>query len=98
MLADIFEKFWNMCLEVYELDPAHFLSVPELVWQAALKKTKVNLDLLTDINMSLLVEKGVRGGICHIWKLITNTLKNAWKILGVNNSYGWVMPQKLPVN
>ena len=75
MLADIFEKFWNMCLEVYELDPAHFLSVPELVWQAALKKTKVNLDLLTDINMSLLVEKGVRGGICHIWKLITNTWK-----------------------
>ena len=55
-----------MCLEVYELDPAHFLSVPELVWQAALKKTKANLDLLTDINMSLLVEKGVRGGICHI--------------------------------
>ena len=75
MLADIFEKFWNMCLEVYELDPAHFLSVPELVWQAALKKTKVNLDLLTDINMSLLVEKGVSGGICHIWKLITNTWK-----------------------
>ena len=55
-----------MCLEVYELDPAHFLSAPELVWQAALKKTTVNLDLLTDINMSLLVEKGVRGGICHI--------------------------------
>ena len=54
MLADIFENFWNMCLEVYELDPAHFLSAPELVWQAALKKTKVNLDLLSDINMSLL--------------------------------------------
>ena len=85
MLADIFEKFWNMCLEVYELDPAHFLSAPELVWQAALKKTTVNLDLLSDINMSLLVEKGVRGGICHTMshmKANNKYMKNAWKILG----------------
>ena len=59
-----------MCLEIYELDPATFLSAPRLAWQAALKKTKVNLDLLTDIDMlemveMLMVEKGIRGGICH---------------------------------
>ena len=59
-----------MCLEIYELDPATFLSAPRLAWQAALKKTKVNLDLLTDIVMlemveMLMVEKGIRGGICH---------------------------------
>ena len=54
-----------MCINIYELDPAKFLSAPGLAWQAALKKTKVKLDLLTDIDMLLMVEKGIRGGICH---------------------------------
>ena len=65
MLADVFENFCNMCLDIYELDPSKFLSAPGLSWQAALKKTKVKLDLLTDIDMLLMVEKGIRGGICH---------------------------------
>ena len=52
-----------MCLKRYELDSAKFLLA--LPWQAAFKKTKVKLDLLTDINMLLMVEKGIRGGICH---------------------------------
>ena len=46
-----------MCLEIYELDPAKFLSAPGLAWQAAFKKTKVKLDLLSDINMKFLVKK-----------------------------------------
>ena len=54
-----------MCVKIYKLDSATFFSAPGLVWQAALKKTKVKLDLLTDINVFLMVEKGVRGGICH---------------------------------
>ena len=49
LLADVFENFRNMCLEIYELDPAKFLSAPGLAWQAALKKIKVKLDFLTDI-------------------------------------------------
>ena len=57
LLADVFENFKNMCLEIYELDPAKFLSVPGLAWQAALKKTKLKLDLLTDIDMLLMVKK-----------------------------------------
>ena len=65
LLADVFGNFRNMCLEIYELNPAKFLSAPGLAWQAALKKTKVKLDLLTDIDMLLMVEKGIRGGICH---------------------------------
>ena len=65
LLADVFENFRNMCLKIYELDPAKFLSAPGLAWQAALKKTKVKLDLLTDIDMLLMVEKGIRGRICH---------------------------------
>ena len=55
----------NMCLKIYEVDPEKFLSAPGLAWQASLKKTKIKLDLLTDIEMLLMVEKGVRGGICH---------------------------------
>ena len=65
LLADIFENFKNMHIKIYELDSAKFLSAPGLAWQAALKKAKLKLDLLTDINMLLIVEKGFSGGICH---------------------------------
>ena len=54
-----------MCLKIYELDPAKSISPPELAWQAALERAKVELDFCTDIKMLLMVEKGVRGGICH---------------------------------
>ena len=65
MLADIFENYRNMFFETYELDPDEILSAPGLPWPAGLKKAKVKLDPLTDINMLLMVEKDVRGGICH---------------------------------
>ena len=65
LLADVFENFRKMCLKIYHLDPVKFLSAPGLAWQAALKKTEVKLELLTDIDMLLMVEKGIRGGICH---------------------------------
>ena len=65
LLADVLENFRNMCLKIYELDPAKFLSAPGLVWQVALIKTKVKLYILTDTDMMLMVEKGIRGGICH---------------------------------
>ena len=58
-------NFRNMCLKIYKLDPAKFLSAPGLAWQAALKKTKVKLDGLTDINMLIMVGKCITGGICH---------------------------------
>ena len=60
LLVDIFENFKNKFIEIYELDPAHFLSVPGLAWQACLK-----LELLTYVDMLLMVEKGIRGGMCH---------------------------------
>ena len=65
LLADVFEKFRDMCIKVDELDPAHFVSLPGLAWQACLKKTNIELGLLTDYDMLLMVEKGIRGGICH---------------------------------
>ena len=64
LLADVSENVRNKCIETYEFDPAYFLSTPGLGWQACLKKTGVKLELLTDIDMLLMVEKGIRGGIC----------------------------------
>ena len=54
-----------MCFKICELDPGFFLTTPRLAWQGTLEKTKVRLDLLTDIDMLLMVKKGIRGGICH---------------------------------
>ena len=65
LLADVFENVRDMCLKEYELDPAHFLLLPGLAWQACLKKTNIELELLTDYDMLLMVEEGIRGGICH---------------------------------
>ena len=110
LLADVFENFRNMCIKVYELDPAHFLSAPELAWQACLKRTKVKLELLTDVDMLLMVEKGIRGGICHTIyryaKANNICMKNYNKYKGesflqyldASNLYGWAMSHKLPAN
>ena len=65
LLADVFEKFRDTCIEIYGLDPSHFLSAPGLAWQACLKKTEVKLELLTDYHMLLMVEEGIRGGMCR---------------------------------
>ena len=109
-LADVFENFRNKCIEIYELDPAHFLSAPELAWQACLKKTEAKLELLTNNDMLLMVEKGIRGGTYHAIhryakannKYMKHYDKNKEysfiKYLDANNMYGWAMSQKLPVD
>ena len=61
LLADVFETFIDKCKEIYELDPVYFVSAPGLVWQVCLKKTKVKLELITDYDMLLIVENGIRG-------------------------------------
>ena len=65
LLTDVFENFRNKCIETYELDPDHLLSAPRSEWQACLKKTGLKLQLLTHIDMSLIFEKVIRGGMCH---------------------------------
>ena len=66
LLADVFERIRNKCFEIYELHPAYFISVSGLVWQACLKKIGIKLELLIDVDRLLMVEKGIRGGICHV--------------------------------
>ena len=61
-----------MCLEMYHLDLVKCLLVPGLQWQAALKRTKVKLELLADIDMLLMVEEGIRGAICHRYAKANN--------------------------
>lgn len=62
-LADVFENFRELCLRQYGLDPAHYLTAPGLAWDALLKKSGAELELLTDYDMHLFIEKGLRGGI-----------------------------------
>ena len=110
LLADVFENFRDKCNKIYELDPVYFVSAPGLVWQACLKKTEVKLELITDHDMLLMIEKGIRGGMCqatHRYAKANNKyMKNYDKniessyieYLDANNLYGWAMSQKLPVN
>ena len=110
LLADVFNNFRNMCIKEYELDPAHFLSLRGLAWQACLKKTNIEFELLTDYDMLLMVEEGIRGGICHsihryakannkYMKNYNNNEELSYiQYLDANNLYGRVMSKKLPVN
>ena len=63
LLAGFFEKFRDTCIDIYGLNPSHFLFAPGLAWQACLKKAEVKLELLTDYHMLLMIEEGIRGGM-----------------------------------
>ena len=77
LLADIFQKFRSVCLNVYRLDPSHFYSAPNLSWESMLISTRVKLGLLKDIDMLLFFERGIRGGINGVGELRHFTANNA---------------------
>ena len=106
----MFKNFRDMRIKIYGLDPAHFLTASGLAWQACLKKTGVELELSTGIDMLLMLENGVRGRICqaiHSYAKANNKHLNNYdkniessyiEFLDANNLYGWTMRQQLPVN
>ena len=108
LLVDVFENFRKTCLTYYKLDPLHYITSPGLAWDAMLKMTKINLELITDIDMQLFIERGLRGGISYIAhrhaeannKYISNydpdELTSYIMYLNANNLYGWAMSQPLP--
>ena len=108
LLTDVFENFRNLCLHIYGLDPAHFCTAPGLSWQVVLKMTGVNLELLTDPDMHLFIERELRGGIVMISKRYAkannpyvndynlNQPSNYLIYIDANNLYGWSVSQALP--
>ena len=109
LLADVFENFRSTCLSHYRLDPCHYFSAPGLSWDALLRMTKINLDLISDTDQQLFIEKGIRGGISTIthrhaeannkyMKNYNPEVESSYIMyLDANNLYGWAMSQSLPV-
>ena len=109
LLANVYEAFRETCLEHYKLDPAHFYTSPGLAWKACLKHTGIRLKLLTDPDMLLMFEHGIRGGITQAFrkyaaanhpymgdKFDPNKDTIYLQYLDANNLYGWAMSQPLP--
>ena len=111
LLADVFENFRNISLKNYGLDPAHYYTTPGLTWDAALKFTGVSLELLSDVDMVLMWEKGIRGGVSMISnryakannkymddEFNSNEPSTYIQYLDANNLYGWAMSKPLPTH
>ena len=108
LLADVFKSFRKVCQEKYGLAPVHYYSAPGLSWDALLKKTGVELELLTDLDMHLFIERGMRGGISMVSKRYAKANNprvegyepaqpaNYITYLDANNLYGWAMSLPLP--
>ena len=106
--ADVFENFRKTCLEYYGLDPPHYFTTPGFAWDATLHMTKVNLYLLSDIDMHLFIEKGMRGGTSYVAKRYAKANNPYMKdfdetkphvyipYLDANNLYGCAMSKPLP--
>lgn len=109
LITCVFENFRSICLQTYDLDPAHYYTAPGLAWDAALKYTQIKLDTLMDVDHHLFIEKGIRGGtsmITHRYAKANNQYVEGYNpaepsshimYLEANNLYGWAMSQPLPV-
>ena len=108
LLSDVFENFRETCYQYYKLDPAHYYSAPGLAWNGCLKMTGIELELISDVDMYLMIEKGLRGGmsvISHRKAEANNKYMHAYDpekpskyitYLDANSLYSWSMIQYLP--
>ena len=108
LLTDVFEKFIKHCSDYYALDPFHYFSSPGLSWDAMLNMARIELDLISDIDMHLFIEKGMRVGTSYIAKRHSKANNKCIECYGsseeskyityfdANNLYGWAMSQYLP--
>jgi hypothetical protein len=109
LLADVFTRFRKTCLEYYELDPTNYMSAPGLAWDAMLKMTKVELDLISDPKMFNMMDRMKRGGLCFVGSMRHVKANNKYledydpskpstyiMYWDANNLYGWAMIQPLP--
>ena len=110
LLADLYEKFRTTCLEYYSFDPVHYYTTPGLAWDAVLKMSRVDLQLITDVEMYHFVENSIRG-----WISMISTRPDQANIpsfpdtcdsshpnqnliyLDANNLYGWAISQSLSI-
>ena len=107
LLADVFENFRETCKQYYGLDPCHYFTSHGLLWDAMLKMTNVKLELISDIDMFQVIEKGMKGGvscITHRYGKVNNKYMKSYDEntpqkyimhLDANNLYGWAMSQHL---
>ena len=110
LLADVFENFRKTCLQYYKLDPCHYFTSPGLSWDAMLKMTNIELELMTDIDMFQFIEKALRGAVAYIanrYRKANNKYMKEYDekapskyimYLDANNLYGYSMSQSLPYN
>ncbi|GFX18408.1 c2H2-type domain-containing protein [Trichonephila clavipes] len=109
LLTDLFENFRKICMQTYKLDPCWYFTTPALSWDAMLLHTKVAIELFTDYDMLLFIEKGVRGGIsqcCNRYAIANNRYMSNFNpddeikylmYLDANNLYGYAMSKYLPL-